>query len=221
MQSGHAKVTRYAIPTEVVVLCLVCYLGTLIREKIAQNGPEACAWYNFKELSFSSKGESRGKLGTPIAGTVEINQCTSDRETEDEFDVIDGLLNKKLNVNIGLADVGELNVTEKSTDNIDLNIIIQDEKNSESRINRIKRTNDICETVQEGQKRQAHELLQNTTKPQKLANLSVCDNVVICSSATDVDRGPTDARNVLVVFVEIKHEKFKLGTEQRVPFCLL
>jgi hypothetical protein len=32
----------------------------------------------------------------------------------------------------------------------------------------------------------------------------------------DVDRGPTDARNVLGVVLEIKNEKFKLGTEQGV-----
>ena len=32
----------------------------------------------------------------------------------------------------------------------------------------------------------------------------------------DVDRGPTDARNILAVVMEINDEKFKLGTEQGV-----
>jgi hypothetical protein len=32
----------------------------------------------------------------------------------------------------------------------------------------------------------------------------------------DVDRGPTDARYILAVIMEIKDEKFKLGTEQGV-----
>ncbi|CAF1276505.1 unnamed protein product [Rotaria magnacalcarata] len=95
------------------------------------------------------------------------------------------------------------------------------EKNAESLINQIKRTNDIREIVREDQKRQAHEFLQNTAKPQKLANSSVCDNVVISFSTTDVDRDPTDTRNVLAVFMEIKHEKFRFSIEQGVPFCLL
>ena len=32
----------------------------------------------------------------------------------------------------------------------------------------------------------------------------------------NTDRGPTDARNVLAVATEIKHDKYKLGTEQGV-----
>ena len=32
----------------------------------------------------------------------------------------------------------------------------------------------------------------------------------------DIDRGPTDARNVLTVVMEIKHDKYILGTEQDV-----
>ncbi|CAF2052211.1 unnamed protein product [Rotaria magnacalcarata] len=99
--------------------------------------------------------------------------------------------------------------------------ILQNEKNAESLINQIKRTNDIREIVRDDQKRQAHEFLQNTAKPQKLANSSVCDNVVISFSTTDVDRDPTDTRNVLAVFMEIKHEKFRFSIEQGVPFCLL
>ena len=32
----------------------------------------------------------------------------------------------------------------------------------------------------------------------------------------DVDRGPTDARNVLAVIIDIKYDKYKLGTENGV-----
>ena len=34
----------------------------------------------------------------------------------------------------------------------------------------------------------------------------------------DVDRGPTDPRNVLAVIMEIKHDKLKLGTEKGILF---
>ncbi|CAF1073429.1 unnamed protein product [Didymodactylos carnosus] len=77
--------------------------------------------------------------------------------------------------------------------------------------NRIQRTNEIHQDAREGQKRQADQFLQNTVKTQKLANLNVGDNVLV--SVPDLDRGPTDARNILAVIMEIKHDKYKLGTE--------
>ncbi|CAF1096962.1 unnamed protein product [Didymodactylos carnosus] len=76
---------------------------------------------------------------------------------------------------------------------------------------RIQRTNEIRQDAREGQKRQADQFLQNTFKKQKLANLNVGDNVLV--SVPDVDRAPTDARNILAVIMEIKHDKYKLGTE--------
>ncbi|CAF1045966.1 unnamed protein product [Didymodactylos carnosus] len=80
--------------------------------------------------------------------------------------------------------------------------------------NRIQRTNEIHQDAREGQKRQADQFLQNTVKTQKLANLNVGDNVLV--SVPDLDRGPTDARNILAVIMEIKHDKYKLGTENGV-----
>ncbi|CAF4187711.1 unnamed protein product, partial [Adineta steineri] len=56
--------------------------------------------------------------------------------------------------------------------------------------------------------------LQNITKRHKLADLNVGDNVLV--PVLDVDRGPTDARNVLAVIIEIKDDKYKLGVEQGV-----
>ncbi|CAF1580327.1 unnamed protein product, partial [Didymodactylos carnosus] len=76
---------------------------------------------------------------------------------------------------------------------------------------RIQRTNEIRQDAREGQKRQAD---QYTFKKQKLANLNVGDNVLV--SLPDVDRGLTDARNILAVIMEIKHDKYKLGTENDV-----
>ncbi|CAF3237895.1 unnamed protein product, partial [Rotaria sp. Silwood2] len=82
--------------------------------------------------------------------------------------------------------------------------------------NRIKRTNAVRQVAREGQKRQADEFLQSTAKKQKLANFNVGDNVLV--PVPDVDRGPTDARNVLAVIMEIKHDKLKLGTEKGILF---
>ncbi|CAF1584381.1 unnamed protein product, partial [Didymodactylos carnosus] len=56
--------------------------------------------------------------------------------------------------------------------------------------------------AREGQKRQADEFLQRTAKKQKLAIFNVGDNVLI--SVPDVDRGRTDARNILAIIMEIK-----------------
>ncbi|CAF4815521.1 unnamed protein product, partial [Rotaria sp. Silwood2] len=116
------------------------------------------------------------------------NSCTSDSEEDD--------------LNIDELKIDEPNVNDQ------LNITEQNEKNNELLTNRVKRTNDIRETARQGQKRQADEFLQNTAKGHKLADLNVGDNVV------NVDRGPTDARNVLAVVMEINHDKYKLGVEQ-------
>ncbi|CAF1322847.1 unnamed protein product, partial [Rotaria magnacalcarata] len=55
----------------------------------------------------------------------------------------------------------------------------------------------------------ADQFLQNTAKRHKLADLNVGDNVLI--PVPDVDRDPTDARNVLAVVMEMKDDKYKLG----------
>ncbi|CAF3828538.1 unnamed protein product [Rotaria sp. Silwood1] len=79
---------------------------------------------------------------------------------------------------------------------------------------RIKRTNEIYETAKEGQKRQADEFLQIASKKQKLINLNVGDNVLV--SIAEIDRGPTGLRNVLALIIELKYDKYKLGTEEGV-----
>ncbi|CAF5158774.1 unnamed protein product, partial [Rotaria sp. Silwood1] len=79
---------------------------------------------------------------------------------------------------------------------------------------RIKRTNEIYETAKEGQKRQADEFLQIASKKQKLINLKVGDNVLV--SIPEIDHGPTGPRNVLALIIELKYDKYKLGTEEGV-----
>ncbi|CAF5006834.1 unnamed protein product, partial [Rotaria socialis] len=96
--------------------------------------------------------------------------------------------------------------------NDQLNITEKNEKSDELLTNRVERTNDIRETARQGQKRQVGEFLRNTAKRHKLVDLNVGDNVLI--PVPDVDRGPTDARNVLAVVMEIKGDKYKLGVEQ-------
>ncbi|CAF2920577.1 unnamed protein product [Rotaria sp. Silwood2] len=71
--------------------------------------------------------------------------------------------------------------------------------------NRFEPTNIIRQDARECQKRQVEEFLQNTLKKQKLTNWNVDDNVLI--PVSDVDRGPTDARNVLAVIMNIKYDK--------------
>ncbi|CAM4791624.1 unnamed protein product [Rotaria magnacalcarata] len=93
--------------------------------------------------------------------------------------------------------------------NDQLNITEQNEKNNELLTDRVKRTNDIRETARQGRKRHADQFLQNTAKRHKLADLNVGDNVLI--PVPDVDRDPTDARNVLAVVMEMKDDKYKLG----------
>ncbi|CAF1499301.1 unnamed protein product [Rotaria sordida] len=77
--------------------------------------------------------------------------------------------------------------------------------------NRIKITNIIRRFAHAGPKPQAEDFLQSTRKKQKLINFSIGDNVLIL--VPDVDRGPTDAHNILGVIIEIKHNKLKLGTK--------
>ncbi|CAF2396358.1 unnamed protein product [Rotaria sp. Silwood2] len=79
---------------------------------------------------------------------------------------------------------------------------------------RFERLNINRRSAREGQKHQAAEFLQNTLKKQKLTNMGIGDNVLI--SMPDVDRGPTDACNILGVIMEIKYDKYKLGTQNGV-----
>ncbi|CAF3295852.1 unnamed protein product, partial [Rotaria sp. Silwood2] len=67
--------------------------------------------------------------------------------------------------------------------------------------NRIQRTDVVRQVARKGQKRQAEEFLQNTYKKKKLTNLKIGDNVLV--PVPNVDRGPTDGRNILAVIIEI------------------
>ncbi|CAF2230927.1 unnamed protein product [Rotaria magnacalcarata] len=69
-----------------------------------------------------------------------------------------------------------------------------------------KNRQDACE----GQKRQADNFLQNTAKNQKLDDLNDGDNVLV--PVPYVDRGSADARNVFDVIMNVKLEKYQLGT---------
>ncbi|CAF4842490.1 unnamed protein product [Rotaria sp. Silwood2] len=86
----------------------------------------------------------------------------------------------------------------------DLNIIMNE---TSSLLNtRITTTDSIRRVARAGQKRQADQFLQCTAKKTKLIPVP------------DIDRGPTDARNVLGVIMEIKHDQLKIGTEKSILF---
>ncbi|CAF1453137.1 unnamed protein product [Rotaria magnacalcarata] len=174
--------------------------------RVLNNSPYAVLFGNQPKLGLSSTSlhpsifnditteeELTNELGLLTNDAIDVNSCASESE-EDELKI------------------DEPNINDELKDNDQLNITEQNEKNDELLTNRAKRTNNIRETARQGQKRQADEFLRNTAKRHKLADLNVGDNVLI--PVPDVDRGPTDARNVLAVVMEIKDDKYKLGVEQ-------
>ncbi|CAF4569328.1 unnamed protein product [Rotaria sp. Silwood2] len=52
--------------------------------------------------------------------------------------------------------------------------------------------------------------------PQSQGSVERCNQDVKLLIVPDIDRGLTDARNVLAATMKIKHDKYKLGTEQGV-----
>ncbi|CAF3516224.1 unnamed protein product [Rotaria socialis] len=203
-------------------------LGTWIRENNSTKWAEGLRFVQFQKNScfhrvlnnspYAVLFGNQPKLG--LSSTSLHPSIFNDITTEEELTNELGLLtNDALDVNSSASDseedelkIDEPNINDELKDNDQLNITEQNEKNDELLTNRAKRTNDIRETARQGQKRQADEFLRNTAKRHKLADLNVGDNVLI--PVPDVDRGPTDARNVLAVVMEIKDDKYKLGVEQ-------
>ncbi|CAF5057243.1 unnamed protein product, partial [Rotaria sp. Silwood1] len=144
--------------------------------------------------SISTEEELENQLGLPASDSNTVQQVESDCETEEE-----GLANDDEHINNDQSD------PHSDTDH---------EHSISSFNDRIQRTNEVRQDAKEGQKRQAEEFLQNTSKKQKLANLNVGDNVLV--PVPDVDRGPTDARNILAVIMGTAHDKYKLGTQNGV-----
>ncbi|CAM4741905.1 unnamed protein product [Rotaria magnacalcarata] len=161
--------------------------------RVLNNSPYAILFGNQPKLGLSS---------TSLHPSI-FNDITTEEELTNELGL---LTNDAIDVNSCASDseedelkIDEPNINDELKDNDQLNITEQNEKNDELLSNRAKRTNDIRETA-----RQA--------KRHKLADLNVGDNVLI--PVPDVDRGPTDARNVFAVVMEIKDDKYKLGVEQ-------
>ncbi|CAF1272724.1 unnamed protein product [Didymodactylos carnosus] len=99
----------------------------------------------------------------------------------------------------------------------DQDTIDEDENSHETEAKGSKNDDEESSGEQDGQDLDMSSLndrVQRTNEFQKLANLNVGDNVLV--SVPDVDRGPTDARNILAVIMEVKHDKYKLGTENGV-----
>ncbi|CAF4046187.1 unnamed protein product [Rotaria sordida] len=143
--------------------------------------------------NLSTEEELQKELGLPTCDTNDSDQCESDLESDE-----DGL------------DVGGSNVNVISYENTDMKL----DQTLKPLNDRIRKTGEIRQVAKEGKKRQADQFLQSTAKKQKLAHINIGDNVLV--SVPEIDRGPTDARNVLAVVMDIKHDKYKLGTEQGV-----
>ncbi|CAF1128400.1 unnamed protein product [Adineta ricciae] len=187
-------------------------LGTWIRENNSTKCPYSVLFGNEPKLGLSSTSlhpsvfnkitteeELINKLDALTADEINKNSCASDNEEE------------ALNIVLNMTRDSDSEFSDDLYDNDQLNATTQKRKNYETLTNRFKTTTDIRQSAREGQKRQANEFLQNTAKRQKLADLDVGDNVLV--PLPDIDRGPTDARNVLAVIMEIKNDKFKLGAE--------
>ncbi|CAF1326926.1 unnamed protein product [Adineta steineri] len=180
------------------------------RHPILNNSPYAVLFGNESKLGLSSTSlnpsifnditteeELINEFGILTNDVDDVNSCTSDSEQ-------DGLKFNELII-AELNDNNQLDTNNKLDDNNVLNIIEQNKNNNDLLTNRGKKTNNIREVGRHGQKRQADEFLQNITKRHKLADLNVGDNVLV--PVPDVDRGPTDARNVLAVIIDIKDDK--------------
>ncbi|CAF1370373.1 unnamed protein product [Rotaria sordida] len=141
--------------------------------------------------SISTEEELENQLGLSAGDSNTVRQVESDYQTEEA-----GLANDDEHIDNDQGD------SHSDSDN---------EHSISSFNDRIQRTNELREDARKGQKRQAEEFLQNTFKKQKLANLNLGDNVLV--PVPDIDRGPTDARNILAVIMGIKHDKYKLGTQ--------
>ncbi|CAF3787312.1 unnamed protein product [Rotaria sp. Silwood1] len=167
-------------------------LGTVIDWLHSQEFSPTYHWSQHNCQHFSEELEE--ELGVPTADSDDNKEsATVDDIKENAFRNIDGLddnlqSNQQLDMKTDLS-VNGLN-------------------------DRIKRTNEIYETAKEGQKRQADEFLQIASKKQKLINLNVGDNVLV--SIPEIDHGPTGPRNVLALIIELKYDKYKLGTEEGV-----
>ncbi|CAF4145939.1 unnamed protein product, partial [Adineta steineri] len=200
-------------------LRFVQYQKNACFHRILNNSPYAVLFGNESKLGLSSTSlnpsifnditteeELINEFGILTNDVDDVNSCTSDSEQ-------DGLKFNELII-AELNDNNQLDNNNKLDDNNVLNIIEQNKNNNDLLTNRVKKTNNIREVGRHGQKRQADEFLQNITKRHKLADLNVGDNVLV--PVPDVDRGPTDARNVLAVIIVIKDDKYKLGVEQGV-----